>query len=87
MPPPDSYLFQAEVGLRNANKTVPIDTETNDTPDNYDPDMVPSRWIMVKHPIILRNFIVMIISYCCMGTNFHTMAFYMKYIKGELYLL
>ena len=47
---------------------------------------VPSSWEMLRHPVILTNFIVIHISFCAVSFNFYFMNFYMKYIKGDIYL-
>ena len=70
------------MGLEDALSQTEGDVEI---PSNA--SVVPTKWTMVSHPLIFKNFLVMIVSYTCLGTNYHLMTFYMKYIKGDLYFL
>ena len=42
---------------------------------------------MLRHPTILRNFLILIVTYCVIGTNYYMIGFYMKYVKGDFFVL
>ena len=70
------YKLEAEVtSVDNGDKKV-------------DEEMfIPSLWQMLRTPVILVNMIITVIQWSVISAGFYMIAFYVKYIEGNIFFL
>ena len=85
----ENFEFEAEVKLKGGNVKGSSSSMVSDKALTADMDeqCVPTMKDMFFHPVILRNFIIIIISYSCVSTNYFMIGFYTKYIEGNVFTL